>query len=121
MLNNKNYHINELKEIMLTSPTIEHILSQTPKFDPASYNFRDEDEFNEYKGIIGNLTILEKGINSSIQNKDLVEKVKGYDKSMFSITKKLSTKISSTKVFNKEDLDKRTKKLIADFTKRWGA
>lgn len=121
MLNNKNYHISELKEIMLTSPTIEHILSQTPKFDPESYNFRDEDEFNEYKGIIGNLTILEKGINSSIQNKDLVEKVKGYDKSMFSITKKLSTKISSTKVFNKEDLDDRTQKLIADFTGRWWA
>ena len=120
-LNNRKYNINELKDIMLTNPTIEHILSQTPKFDPVSYNFRDEDEFNEYKGIIGNLTILEKGINSSIQNKDLVEKVKGYDKSMFSITKKLSTKISSTKVFNKEDLDERTKKLIIDFTKRWWA
>ncbi len=121
MLNAKDYDINELKEIMLTNPTIEHILSQTPKFDPTSYNFRDEDEFNEYKGIIGNLTILEKGINSSIQNKDLVEKVKGYDKSIFSITKKLSTKLSSTKVFNKEDLDARTKKLISNFTERWWA
>jgi hypothetical protein len=121
MLNNKIYNINELKEIMLTNPTIEHILSQTPKFDPISYNFRDEDEFNEYKNIIGNLTILEKGINSSIQNKDLVEKIKGYDKSIFSITNKLSTKLFSTKVFNKEDLEERTEELIIDFTKRWWA
>ncbi len=121
MLNKKCYSIDELKVIMHTNPTIEHILSQTPKFDPTSYNFRDEDEFNEHKGIVGNLTILEKAINSSIQNKDLVEKVKGYDKSMFPITKKVSTKISSTKVFNKEHLDERTKKLVDDFTERWWA
>ena len=115
------YSIEELKYIMQTNPTIEHILSQTPKFTPESYGFKDEDEFKEFQGIIGNLTILEKSINSSIQNKDLVEKIKGYDKSMFSITRKLSTKISLSKVFNKSDLDNRTKELIADFATRWWA
>jgi uncharacterized protein with ParB-like and HNH nuclease domain len=115
------YTINELKKVMQTNPTIEHVLSQTPKFTPESYGFKDEEEFEEFKGIIGNLTILEKSINSSIQNKDLVEKIKGYDKSVFLVTKKLSTRIASTKVFNKEDLEKRTKKLVNDFTKRWWA
>jgi hypothetical protein len=51
------------------NPTIEHILSQTPKFTPKSFGFRDEDEFEEFEGIIGNLTILEKSINSSIQKR----------------------------------------------------
>lgn len=120
-INNEHYSVNKLQEIMTTNPTIEHILSQTPKFDPLSFHFRDEEEFNEYKGLIGNLTILEKAINSSIQNKDLVEKVKGYDKSIFEITKKVSTRISSSKVFNKEDLDKRTQELVSNLSKRWWA
>ena len=120
-LTGNEYSIEELKDIMRTNPTIEHILSQTPKFTPKSFGFRDEDEFEEFEGIIGNLTILEKSINSSIQNKDLVEKIKGYDKSIFLMTKKLSTKISLSKVFNKSDLDNRTNELIADFVKRWWA
>jgi uncharacterized protein with ParB-like and HNH nuclease domain len=120
-LTGNEYSIEELKDIMRINPTIEHILSQTPKFTPKSFGFRDEDEFEEFEGIIGNLTILEKSINSSIQNKDLVEKIKGYDKSIFLMTKKLSTKISLSKVFNKSDLDNRTNELIADFVKRWWA
>jgi len=115
------YSIDELKEVMQTNPTIEHVLSQTPKFTPESYGFKDEEEFEEFEGIIGNLTILEKSINSSIQNKDLVEKIKGYDKSIFLVTKKLATRISSTKVFNKSDLDKRTNELIIDLATRWWA
>lgn len=120
-LTGNEYSIEELKDIMRTNPTIEHILSQTPKFTPKSFGFKDEDEFEEFEGIIGNLTILEKSINSSIQNKDLVEKIKGYDKSIFLMTKKLSTKISLSKVFNKNDLDNRTNELIADFATRWWA
>jgi hypothetical protein len=94
-----------------------------PYYESESENIDqiDEDEFEEFEGIIGNLTILEKSINSSIQNKDLVEKIKGYDKSIFLMTKKLSTKISLSKVFNKSDLDNRTNELIADFVKRWWA
>ena len=115
------YSINELKEIMSEYPTIEHILSQTPKFQPSSYGFENEEDFNKLKGMIGNLTILEKKINSSIKNKDLVEKIKGYDESTFLITKRLSASIASSKVFNKKDLNDRTKTLTDELSIRWWA
>jgi len=120
-LKNKKYTLAELETIMKTEPTIEHILSQTPKFKPKSYGFSSEEDFDNYKNIIGNLTILEKKINSSIKNDDLVNKITGYDKSKFIVTKRLATKLSKDKVFKKDGLKERTKILVDDFSTRWWA
>ncbi|MFZ6801876.1 DUF262 domain-containing protein [Undibacterium sp. Di24W] len=120
-LTNKVYSIEKLKEIMKNEPTIEHILSQTPKFKPRSFGFKDDDDFETNKNLIGNLTILEKKINSSIQNDDLVEKIVGYSKSAFKITSIFATEFSITKSFKKTDLEKRGQALVDDFVKRWWA
>lgn len=120
-LKNKKYTLVELEATMKSEPTIEHILSQTPKFKPKSFGFRNEEDFEDNKNIIGNLTILEKKINSSIKNDDLVNKITGYDKSKFIVTKRLATKLSKDKVFKKDNLKERTKSIVEDFAMRWWA
>lgn len=117
----KNYSIKELRKIMEADPTIEHILSQNPKFKPRSYGFKNEEDFEEYKNLLGNLTILEKKINSSIKNDDLVEKLTGYSLSKFKMTSVFATSLSTTKTFKKSDLQIRGQRLVEDFSKRWRA
>jgi hypothetical protein len=117
----KSYDIQQLKKIMDRDPTIEHILSQTPTFRPRSYGFKNNEDFEGYKNLIGNLTILEKRINSSIKNSGLMDKAKGYGKSQFKMTKQLATSLSKSKTFKKEDLVARIKVLVDDLSQRWWA
>ncbi|MBA4318801.1 MAG: DUF262 domain-containing protein [Flavobacterium sp.] len=118
----KSYDINTLKKIMAANPTIEHILSQTPKFKPRSYGFKDPEDFENHKNLLGNLTLLETKINSSIKNHDLVEKVPAYGKSKFKITSKLGTSIATGNcIFKKNDLIQRSEDLAKDFSTRWSA
>lgn len=120
-LTGKLYTLVQLNKIMAEVPTIEHILSQTPKFKPRSYGFKSNEDFKEYKNLLGNLTILEKKINSSIKNDDLTEKVKGYSNSKFKMTQKLATTLSQSKTFKKKDLLDRGKSLVSEFALRWWA
>jgi hypothetical protein len=121
-LKGKLYTLTQLKKIMAEEPTIEHILSQTPKFKPRSYGFKHNEDFEEFKNLLGNLTILEKRLNSAIKNDDLTEKVKkGYTDSKFKMTQKLATTLSQSKIFKKKDLIDRGKLLVSDFAVRWWA
>ncbi|WP_041279007.1 DUF262 domain-containing protein [Desulfotalea psychrophila] len=120
-LNKKQYSLIELQKIMGNDPTIEHILSQTPKFKPRSFGFKNGEDFDEYKNMIGNLSLLEKKINSSIKNSDLSDKVNGYSKSKFKMTQQLATLLSQTKSFKKKTLRERSVLLVEDFATRWWA
>ena len=115
----KPYPIKTLKEIVTKKPTIEHILSQTPNFKFKSVNFKNEKEFLEYSELLGNLTILEKKLNSAVQNKNPLDKVSYYDKSLYKMTKKLSTSIANKKKFRKEDIISRNKELSQYLSDRW--
>lgn len=115
------YSLSELMKIMSGDPTIEHILSQTPKFRPKAYGFKDDEDFEEYNNLLGNLTLLEKRINSAIKNDDLVEKWNGYSASKFPMTTELATALSTTGKFGKKDLIERGEALVEDFAQRWWA
>lgn len=118
----KEYTLSELQDIMLTTPTIEHILSQTPDFVPESLGFKDMEEFVSFEHRLGNLSILEKSLNSSIQKKVPSLKVElGYDKSRFEMTKKLASDISSSQTFEKQSVITRTEELKAFCNKQWWA
>jgi uncharacterized protein with ParB-like and HNH nuclease domain len=116
---NVQYSTDELKKINSLNPNIEHILSQMPNFDPIALGFNDEEDYINYKHRLGNLTLLEKSLNSSVQNKVALDKVVTYDKSILAITKQVSAKITDIKGFLKKDLNERTKNIAEYVSKRW--
>ena len=101
-------------KFMESEPAIEHILAQTPNFSPVALGFNDNEDFLSYEHKFGNLTILEKKLNSACQNLVPLSKIPFYDKSLFIMTKNLSSEIASKNKFVKDDLQKRTT-VLADF------
>ncbi|MFL5741139.1 MAG: DUF262 domain-containing protein [Flavisolibacter sp.] len=119
MLKGRPFTISELRQLYETSPTIEHILSQTPNFDPAAFGFKGREEFIEYEHRLGNLTVIEKGLNSTMGNNSIIEKLKNYDRSRFESTRKLSSDIDTIKEFTKTELETRTAELVDFFSRNW--
>jgi len=72
-----------------TKVEIEHILPSNPRPDVRAA-FDKPDQYHEFTGRLGNLTLLEKTINSSVSNGSFVEKAPGYKQSAFLITKSLA-------------------------------
>lgn len=70
---------------------IEHILPFTPRPDVRA-GFDKPEEYYAYVGRLGNLTLLEKTINSSVSNGNYAEKSNGYRNSAFLLTKSLVEK-----------------------------
>jgi len=70
---------------------LEHILPQQPKPEVKAA-FDKPEEYLIYVGRLGNLTLLEKTINSSVSNGSYVEKLPGYRQSTFLLTKSLAEK-----------------------------
>jgi len=118
-INKKQYTIDELKNIMNQDPTIEHILSQTPDFDPTAFGFENEEDYLDHEHKIGNLSLLEKKFNSSIQNKTPIDKTKIYDRSVFPVSHEASILISGKKEFTKGDILERTKYFSNYIINRW--
>jgi uncharacterized protein with ParB-like and HNH nuclease domain len=118
-INAREYTIPELENIVSKSPNIEHILSQTPTFAPRSLGFKNKEDFIDFEDRIGNLTILEKSLNSSIQNKSAIDKVDSYGKSIFTMTKKVGSEIDTKKTFSKIEMTQRTKDLAEYCVSRW--
>ncbi|MBR6067932.1 MAG: DUF262 domain-containing protein [Bacteroidales bacterium] len=121
-IRNNKYSLQELQKIVATIPTIEHILAQTPDFKPESLGFDDMEDFVSYEHRLGNLSLLEKSLNSIVQKKVPILKVSlGYDKSCFEMTKKLASDITSKQTFAKKDVIERTDVLKEFCVKRWWA
>ncbi len=70
---------------------IEHILPTSPRPDVRDA-FDKPNEYAAYVDRLGNLTLLEKTINSAVSNGSYAEKVPGYKQSTFLLTKSLAEK-----------------------------
>jgi len=88
---------------------VEHIFSNNPDFDPLSYGFIEGYDYE--KGKIGNLGLLEEGINKGIGNSVPLNKVSGYLKSAVRETRNLAGEIQLGN-FQKNNVDIRREKII---------
>lgn len=118
-LNGVAFNIDELEIISGKTPNIEHVLSQTPTFAPRALGFKNKEDFIEYEHKLGNLTILERSLNSSIQNKSAIDKIDAYGKSIFKMTKMIGSEIDTNKTFSKAELQDRTKLLAEYCLEKW--
>ncbi len=101
---NDNLNIDNYKDLQ-----VEHIFSKEPNFEPATYGF-DED-YDYEKNRLGNLGVLEAGINKGIGNSAPINKVEGYLKSRISDLRNLGGEIQQGG-FTKDSVDRRRERII---------
>ena len=119
-LSGKNADIDTLKNFVNKKAlSIEHILSQKPKFTLRTHGFRSNDQYLEYEHTLGNLTLLEKSLNSSVNNKHITDKIPYYDKSKFKMTRALATNLKHLGKFTKVDIELRTENISAYLEEKW--
>lgn len=121
-LNERPYTVDEIRERKATQPTVEHIFPQQERFDFPNLGFNDVDEYKHLVQFIGNLTILEKTLNSQCQNRTPDQKVSGgyYERSLFEDARRISAQVKNRgTAFTCEDIQKRTKLLTEFCVQRW--
>jgi hypothetical protein len=119
-LSGETYGIDYLKKLNRNGIAKEHILSQSPAFDPATFDFADDKEYkNIYLNSIGNITLLEAKLQSKTSNKTVSEKIKVYCESSFSMTKDLAGELSENNSFKKAEIQKRAENLIDFCVRCW--
>ena len=117
------YTVADLKSFRLSLPTIEHVFSQTPTFGFPSRGFDTEEQYNQQNDKIGNLTVLEKDLNSRCQNKTPEQKLEDanlYKQSRFDITSRLVAEAAANgKGFCMKDVEERTRRMAQFAKARW--
>jgi len=119
---NKKYTISELQDINALTPTVEHIFSRESRFDFPNFGFNSEEEYTGRMHQLGNLTILEKSLNSQCSEKNPDQKINDnlYGKSIFEDPKQISAKIKNRGTsFVESDIISRAKVLTDFCLKRW--
>ena len=106
-------NIKKLKDLNLT---VEHIFPQNGLSKVKDYGFKTQDDYEEYLNHYGNTMLLERAINSSVQDKDLVGKQDGYKKSKIEFVKLFSYS-SEYLEFSKKTIKERDNELELYFTK----
>lgn len=108
---NQNFDIETYKDFQK-----EHIFSKDPNFEPKSYGFADDYDYE--KNRIGNISLLEKAINPGLGNLPPINKVGGYLKSKNIEIQNLAGQIHRGK-FDKSNVDNRRKDIVDFCIKRF--
>lgn len=80
-----------LDQYIASSVEVEHILPLTPK-EEVRNGFDKPERYEEYVEKLGNLTLLEKTINTSVSNDLYTKKLPGYRQSTYLLTRSLAEK-----------------------------
>lgn len=100
----EEYDIKKYKEYQ-----VEHLFSKNPNYSPESYGFIDD--YNYEINRIGNLGLLEKGLNQGLSNLPPINKVAGYLKSDNSEIRNCAGEIQKGS-FSKSNVDNRRKNIL---------
>lgn len=95
------------------SITIEHILPQNPS---VNWNNISIDDREKYIYHLGNMMLLENGINRDIENHSFIEKLNGYNKSSFVQVRQL---VSSYDEWSIDNIEKRAEELSKYAVQIW--
>ena len=78
-----------LDQYIAKTVEVEHILPQSPNQEVID-SFDNRDRYFEFIEMLGNLTLLEKTINTSVSNDVFSKKLPGYSQSSYLLTKSLA-------------------------------
>jgi|TARA_B110000902_G_scaffold159556_1_gene182828 hypothetical protein len=106
--NNQDLSLNDYRNLQ-----VEHVFSVNPNFNTETYGFERVEIYSKKISLIGNLSILEKGLNSKVGNICPTDKVNGYQESKLQINSHLMANLDK---FNQEYIEKRNLKLV-EYTK----
>ncbi len=115
--------VDDLIALKRTKPTIEHVFAQTPGFTLPGRGFATQDQYLMMNDCLGNLTVLEREINSRCQNKTPEQKLDDanlFKASKFDVSRALVAEVAASgSAFDAKCVEDRTRRL-ADFAKqRW--
>lgn len=80
-----------LDQYIASTVEVEHILPQNPSAE-VKEGFDKKDQYSDYVEKLGNLTLLEKTINTSVSNDLYEKKCPGYRQSAYLLTRSLAEK-----------------------------
>ena len=118
----KTYILDDLKEFVNSQPTVEHIFADKARFGFPNFGFKNIEEYQDKVNRLGNLTLLEKTLNSQCQNKNPDQKISDdfYSRSRFEDPRQISADIKNRgTAFIKEDINERTRTLAKFCLERW--
>jgi hypothetical protein len=120
---NPSYSVKRLTELMRSQPTIEHVFAQNPVFTFPSRGFGSQDQYRLENDRPGNLSVLERDLNSRCQDKTPEQKLQDaslYKQSSFDVTKALVAEVAvSGGSFDAKSVESRTSRIAQFAKKRW--
>lgn len=123
-LNVPGLDLSEIKNLVGNGLTVEHILPQDSgnSFNPMAYGFATSEEYMQYVHRLGNLVLLESGINSACKNHAVEAKMSRpnlYLASSLRAVKAVAAQFAGNAPFGKSALLNRSKKLAEMMVERW--
>lgn len=117
------YSVADLIRLMGADPTVEHVFAQTPPFAFPSRGFQTEEEYVLLNDRLGNLSVLEKDLNSRCQNKTPEQKLEDailYKTTRCDATLALVAEAAAAgQQFTAASVSERTKRLAEFAKRRW--
>lgn len=117
------YSVETLVEFMRTQPTIEHVFAQNPVFAFPSRGFSSQEQYRLENDRAGNLSVLEKDLNSRCRDKTPEQKLHDaslYKQSRFDVTRALVAEVAAGGgSFDAKSVDLRTGRIAQFARKRW--